>query len=206
MFDTDVTTAVLQAGALDGLDRATIAGLAPEPHEHPLVTRLTGGEEVVIAKERVVPMLESAIQCLEARGATLICVLCTGEFELESRSVSLVYPDRLIAGVVDAVMPTGHLGVVIPHIGQTKSMVSKWQRPDRSVSIGVFSPYAGSSSPEHVLRSLRDRGCEMLVLDCMGYTLEIQEIAWSVCGVPVVLANGLVGSVLKSMVASPQAC
>ena len=204
MFDTDSTSFVLQAGALDGLDAATVAGLTPSPHEHPLVSRLTTGEEVVIAKERVLPLLESAIQRLDTEGSTLICILCTGEFELEPRSTRLVYPDRLIAGVVDALLPAGHLGVVIPHQGQTKTMINKWKRPQRNVSIEVLSPYTSSTSPSTVVKRLHDRGCEMLVLDCMGYTCEVQEIARSVCGVPVVLANGLVGSVLMSIAGSGQ--
>jgi protein AroM len=205
MFDSNTSNGVLQAGALDGLDAATIAGLAPASHEHPLVSRLADGNEVVIAKERLIPLLESAIQRLEAGGSSLICVLCTGEFYLGTRSVRLVYPDRLITGVVDALLPTGHLGVIIPHLGQTGSMIEKWQREGRHVSIEVHSPYSGATSPAVTAARLDDQGCEMIVFDCMGYTREDQDAAQSVCDVPVFLASGLVGSILGSIVASDHA-
>jgi protein AroM len=204
MFDPDTADSVLQEGALDGLDAAGVSRLAPASAEHPLVTRLTTGEEVVVAKERIIPLLEASIQRLVDGGSTLVCVLCTGEFDLNHRSVRIVYPDRLIAGVVDALMPTGHLGVVIPHEGQSRSMTEKWKRPQRNVSIEVLSPYVAADSPASVFERLSDSGCEMVVLDCMGYTRELHELAQSASRGPVVLANGLVGSVLSSIVSVDQ--
>lgn len=49
--------AIAEAGALDGLAPAAIADLAPRPDETPLITRLAGGQAVLIAEERILGLL-----------------------------------------------------------------------------------------------------------------------------------------------------
>lgn len=200
MFTDIDSGAIIQAGALDGFDSSTINGLGPKDGEQPLVTRLNDGTEVVISKERVTPLLSDAIQLLEAHGATLICVLCTGQFQGLSSTRRIVYPDSVLAGVIDALLPVGKLGVLIPHAGQNVSMRQKWARDARGVELRVASPYDLSSSFEDAARGLEHAGADMIVLDCMGYTRQMQARARSSVNVPVLLANELVGSVLGSMI------
>lgn len=204
MFSAETLPFVRQAGALDGLSPQDIAALQPSEAEHPLVTRLLSGEEVVIAKERVTPYLLQAVQGLEAAGAGLICVLCTGSFDLPGCSSRLVYPDRLIQGVVDGMLPSGRLGVVIPHAGQLASMQRKWGRSGRKVEIAVLSPYE-SRGGACVFDGLGDREVDLIVLDCMGYGRDVQDRAERVSRVPVILSNRLVGAVIESMTTHTEA-
>lgn len=191
---------VIQAGALDHLERSAIEGLAPRRDEHPLVTRLTDGKEVVISKERVTPLLNDAVRRLEGAGAALICVLCTGQFQGLVSTQLIVYPDAVLAGVVDAVLPKGALGVVIPHAGQWETMIGKWKRGNRTVDLQVVSPYDGSRSFDEAGERLVSAGADLIVMDCMGYTNEMQSKVRSAVDVPVLLANGVVGGVLASMI------
>ncbi len=46
---------IVEAGALDGLDRERIATLAPEGDDEILVTRLTDGRSVFVGKTRMIP-------------------------------------------------------------------------------------------------------------------------------------------------------
>lgn len=200
MFVHGTVPRLLQLGALDGLSPAEIAALSPQPGEHPLVTRLADGTEVVVAKERLTDVMNAAIERVERLGASIVCVLCTGEFAgLESRQ-RIVYPDRVLAGVVDAMLPDGKLGVIMPHEGQRQSMVRKWGRPARSVELRVASPYQASGSFECAASELTSMGCEMVVLDCMGYSKTMQAQAQSAIKIPVLLANGVVGAVLAAAV------
>jgi protein AroM len=191
---------ILQAGALDGMSAEQIAGLAPGGGEHPLVTRLRSGAEVVISKERVTPSMQRAVEDVAESGASLICILCTGEFNLLHQSSRLVYPDRLLKGVVDAVAPGGRLGVLMPHAGQASWMQEKWASNRRQVQLEVFSPYQSIDDLTSAGQSLKRAGSEMIVMDCMGYTVEMQGIMMDASEVPVVLANSMTGAILSSMV------
>lgn len=199
MFGHSSHPDLVQAGALDTLGVAEISVLAPRDGDHLLVTRLADGAEVVIAKERVTALMNDAIQRLERSGATIICVLCTGEFTGLVSERRIVYPDRVLAGVVDAVLPEGTLGLVIPHVGQRDSMARKWARSRRSVELSVVSPYDESGSFERAAVDLVSAGSDMIVLDCMGYSVDMQTQAQSAVSVPVMVANGVVGAVLTSV-------
>lgn len=191
---------IVEAGALDLLDRDEIATLAPAEHEQPLVTRLRDGSEVVIAKQRLMPHVEEAVARLEAAGCGTICVLCTGEFPRLSRSSLVIYPDRLVRHLVEALLPEGVLGVLVPHPGQTAGALPKWTTSTRSTVTAVASPYSASDQIAGEVRKLVDAGAQAIVLDCMGFDRRMQADARSATNRPVILANGVVGSVLKEVV------
>src|SRR5512134_1207411 len=70
---------VLQAGALDGLDRAGIGALAPAAGQYPLITRLRDGSSVIVAKEQIVPRLQGCIERLEGEAQAFV-IQCVGVF------------------------------------------------------------------------------------------------------------------------------
>ncbi|HEV8586376.1 MAG TPA: AroM family protein, partial [Methylomirabilota bacterium] len=59
---------ILQAGALDGLDRAAIARLAPEGDDEILVTRLADATPVFVGKSHILPRVKARIAALEDAG------------------------------------------------------------------------------------------------------------------------------------------
>ena len=199
MFPAKHASQLLQSGALDDMTNEQVSKLRPGNGDHPLVTRLASGEEVVIAKHLVAPLLEQAVRRLEAAGATIVCVLCTGEFDIQPGPARLVYPDRLLAGIIDSVLPAGCLGVLIPHQGQETSMRNKWQRHGREVAIQTASPYSGQAELGAAVQRLVAAGSDMLVLDCMGYGLDTLQGVREITSLPVVLANRMVGAVLETM-------
>ena len=187
---------VLQAGALDELDESSIECLVPVHHERPLVTRLRDGREVVVAKERIVPLLREAVRRVDDAGANTICVMCTGAFPRFHANALVAYPDQILSRLIDAVLPSGVLGVVMPHAGQQVDMLDKWTTPGRVVITGVASPYSSGIAVTAVVRQIVDAGAELVVLDCMGFDRRMARDARMAVDAPVVLANGLVGSVL----------
>jgi protein AroM len=199
MFERTGGQQLLQIGALDGLDGDAISRLAPTDAEHPLVTRLRDGTEVVVAKERITPLMEEAVSRLEEAGSTLVCVLCTGEFNLPSVRARVIYPDRVLLGVVDALLPQGAIGIIIPHAGQSASMIRKWSTAARTVEIAVYSPYDAESNIASAAERLIASNVELIVLDCMGYTRQMQREAQIRSDIPVILANRMVGAVLEAL-------
>ncbi len=83
---------VLQRGALDGLTRAEIAGLAPRPGQGTLVTRLVDGSEVTLSYEAVLPRMQAAVDELIARGAELLVVLCGADWSALRSALLIVNP------------------------------------------------------------------------------------------------------------------
>jgi protein AroM len=189
----------LEFGALDGLSREQIAALVPAPGEHPLVTRLRTGEQVTVAKEQLVTHLQRAADAAVEAGATLLVVLCTGTFGGLRVSVPLLYPDRLLVATVNALLPSGTLGVVMPHPGQYEVMERKWAFPGRRFVGLAASPYDASRRLADTGRQLAARGAALIVLDCMGFTQQMRRDVVEGSGRPVVLANRLVGRVLEEL-------
>ena len=111
MFGHVQEGAFIETGALDGLEADQISVLFPVDGEAPLVTRLRDGSEVCVAKQRLMPLMEQAVSRLEEHGCATICVLCTGEFPRLGRSALMIFPDRVVGHLVEAVLPAGRLGV-----------------------------------------------------------------------------------------------
>lgn len=200
MFGDRHSVPCLEAGALDQIDRDELVRLRPEAGEHPLVTRLRDGSEFVIAKQRLIPYLQRAVTRAVAQGASLIVVLCTGAFPRLEAGVPVIYPDRLLTQTVDAVLPSGTIGVMMPHTGQLDSMREKWRRPGRAFTGVAVSPYDAGASLGAAARELVASGADLIVMDCMGFTAAMKRAVVREAGVPAVLANRLVGRVVEELV------
>ncbi|HUZ02269.1 MAG TPA: AroM family protein [Thermomicrobiaceae bacterium] len=199
MFDARPPAGLLQAGALDLLDDDAIGRLGPRPGDDPLVTRLGDGREVEIAEGRIVEHLQGALDRVVDAGAGIVVVLCTGEFpELRSR-VPIIFPDRLLRGTVDALLPAGVLGVLMPHRGQGSLMSRKWATATRSIACAVASPYTESSVLAMRARELASRDVDLIVMDCMGYDRRMKSAVAAAVGLPTMLANRLVGRIVEEI-------
>lgn len=196
---------LLQAGALDHLDRSTIVDLRPGESESPLVTRLRDGSEVVVGKQRLLPHLRQAVNEVAACGANSVVVLCTGEFPELSATMPVIYPDRILRALIDAVLRSGTLGVVMPHADQRDTMMKKWQSPERNALSAVASPYSSAHDLHTVGPELARAGADMILLDCMGFDEAMRSSVSAGTSVPVLLANRLVGRVLEELMASTAA-
>lgn len=199
MFARFPPASLLQAGALDLLDEAEIARLAPGPGEDPLVTRLRNGREVVVGEHRVQRQLQGALDRLTEADARIAVVLCTGSFpDLRSR-IPVVFPDRVLRGVVDAIAPSGTLGVLMPHAGQRLLMEHKWSAPGREIVCAVASPYTAADVLAGRAHDLVAAGASLIVMDCMGYDGDMKREVTRAAGVPTILANRLVGRIVEEL-------
>ena len=199
MFDGQLPAGLLQAGALDRLDADAIARLAPRECEDPLVTRLRDGREVVISEERILEHLQAALDRVVAEGARLAVVLCTGEFPALRSRVPIVFPDRLLRGTVDALLPAGTLGILMPHSGQQSLITRKWSTAARGIVCAAASPYTEAADLADRARALASRGVDLIVMDCMGYDGAMKTTVATAAGVPTILANRLVGRIVEEI-------
>jgi protein AroM len=190
-----------EAGALDGLDRAQIAGLAPGPGDEILVTRLADGGSVFVAKRHVVARLQAKIADLERAGVGLTALLCTGAFPRLAASRPLIQPQQVLLGVLRAMSWPGRLGILTPsarHVPQTEA---RWRADGFDPIVVPLSPYE-DEDPAAVGRAadaLRAAGVGLVVMDCIGFRRKTRDELRAATGAPVLVANLLVARVLAEL-------
>jgi protein AroM len=189
---------ILEGGALDGLVRPEIARLAPEGDQEILVTRLADASSVFVAKEKITPLVQRRIDELEAAGAAMTVVLCTGAFKGLRANRALVTPEKVLVGVLRGVSFPGRLGVICPstrHVPQTEA---RWRGHGFDPVVVPLSPYDHGPDPG-AADLFREAGVGLVLLDCMGFRRSARRELQDAVGVPLVVANLLVARVVGEM-------
>ncbi|MGI4779142.1 MAG: AroM family protein [Janthinobacterium lividum] len=188
-------TRCLHAGLLDGLTRADIERLyAPEPGQATLITRLLDGGAVVVGKPKALDLMNRKLAELQGRGCDVILLLCTGAFEgLVCDDAWLIEPDLVVSPSVAAIAGHRQVGIVVPLQAQIASEARKWRALQRAPICAVASPYSDDFvALAQSARDLKNRGAELLVMDCMGFVEAHRDVAARASGLPVILSNSLI--------------
>ena len=192
----------LHVGLLDGLTASQIDHhFAPRNSEPALVTRVLDGSPVLIARAQAEFAAQQKVSELEDAGCSVILLLHTGSFApLHSRDSWLVEPDRILPGVVTALVGSRRLGIVLPMAEQIPTESLKWQDLAQKPLFAAASPYELFSDPlRRAASDLRNQGAEILLLDCMGYTGGHRSVAASASRLPVLLSSALVARLLGEL-------
>jgi protein AroM len=190
---------ILEAGALDGLDRAEIEALGPEQGcENVLVSRLRDGSWVTMDEKKLLPLLEERISRLEEQGAGLAVLLCTGPFpRLGSGGIPVIYPFRLMETVFPCFSVRGRVGIVTPDEKQKELCMGKWSPVMKHVAVTVCNPYDRDCSLEQAAMDMRNADPDFIVLDCIGYNKEMKQKMEQLTGKPVILPRGFLAGVIR---------
>jgi protein AroM len=194
---------ILQAGALDGLDRAAIARLAPEGDDEILVTRLADASPVFVGKSRVLPLITARIAALEDAGVALTVLLCTGEFPRLPTRRPLLEPQPVLLGVLRGLSCPGRLGVLTPSERHVPQTTARWRADGFEAVVVPLSPYE-EHDPAALARAsaaLRDGGAGLVVMDCIGFRDVTRRELAARLGVPVLVANLLVARLAAELLA-----
>lgn len=193
---------ILQAGALDNLTMEQIKELAPDKGDTVLVSSLQNGISVEMAEEKILNRLQECIRNLEDKGAEGIMFLCTGDFgDTFSSKVPVVYPNKLMYAVVQALCTDGKLNVLVPDAEQVEEAEKQWSRDGLRVKAVHLSPY--TNNPEQFREKLAAAAfydATYIVMDCMGYSAEMKKTAVEVTGKKVILPRTLATEILKEIV------
>jgi len=178
----------VEKGLLDELSPEEIEEhYGPEPGEEVYVSRLRSGEEVKLSKKRVVEGMKRLVKDVEDE-ADVILVMCTGDFEVESRKL-VILPSRLLIGIVASVHIKS-LGVLVPAEEQVDMARRRWGRLAEDLVVEHWSPYSGD--PEELrLRARSFLNTDLIVMDCFGYGTSHAQILRRFAGRPVALPRTL---------------
>jgi protein AroM len=194
---------ILEAGALDGLDRAAIATLAPQGDDEILVTRLADASPVFVGKSRVLPRVKARIAALEAQGVALTVLLCTGEFPRLGTRRPLLEPQPVLLGLLRGLSHPGRLGVLTPSERHVPQTTARWRADGFDAAVVPLSPY-DEHDPAALARAaaaLRDADAGLVVMDCIGFRDVTRRELAARLGVPVLVANLLVARLAAELLA-----
>ena len=189
---------ILEGGALDGLSRTEIGALAPEGDNEILVTRMSDASSVFVAKEKITPLVQRRIDELEAAGAAMTVVLCTGAFKGLRASRALVTPEKVLVGVLRGVTFPGKLGVICPSERHVPQTAARWRGHGFDPVVVPLSPYDHGPDPG-AADVFRRAGVGLVLLDCMGFRRDARRELHEALGVPLIVANLLVARVVGEM-------
>ncbi len=193
----DAGVEYIECGALDNLSREEIEALKPNsPNDYILVTKLLDGSEVKLSRAKIIPLLQQCITKLEDQ-VNLIGILCTGEFpELKSKKL-LIEPSILLSKIVEAISPSSSLTIMIPSADQAQIVRYKWKINDPNKIISI-SPYTSTLS-DFKEKLKKVKADQLVVMDCMGYSMEMKRLVASILERPVILPRTLFARVLAEM-------
>ncbi len=198
-FGADVE--LVQKGALDAYTLEDIRKLEIKNGDYMLVTRMRDGTEVKITERFIHERMHECVRELEDEGVEVIVIFCTGEFpDIESKCL-ILKPDNLLAQFVPAVLPKGKkLGAVLPSPAQIPVLGDKWRRLGFETAMVGASPYTGTDAEfEAAAKELKERGVDLIVLDCIGFTGRMKRIFKEATGIPVILPRTLLGRVAAEL-------
>jgi len=184
---------IIEMGALDRLNIQQVQGLQPEESMIHLVTRMRDGTEVVIGKEKILPRIQQCIGDLNRRKVNLIMLLCVGKFPEFLSSCLVIEPQCVVDRFIESIIkPKHHLGVIIPLIEQESWVRDTFLAVTPNLTIISASPYSDPSSISKAGQNLKDAGCDLILMYCMGFNLRNATEVRSVANLPVVLSNTIV--------------
>ena len=182
---------IMEAGALDGLTREQVLDAERNVAGPLLVTLLEDGTEVKIGEHFLMPRIRECILRIEKQ-SELILMLCTGTFpQMDSRRLVL-YPGAILAGIVGSIGPR-RAGILTPAREQAGYQLERWRAIVPDVHVEPADPYGSPAQLDAAALNLSRYDPDVLVMDCIGYTIGMKQRVSAVVNRPVLLARSLLG-------------
>lgn len=184
-------TALIEAGALDGLSEEEIKKLSPGEEERMLVTRLSDGTEVHVAEEKLTACMQQKIYEMETAGVDCILLLCTAAFHGLRCGVPLIEPRKILNRLVPLKSKDSSIGVLSPEAEQVEATKKDWHGIINHLEVLTASPYGSMKEIERAAEQFSSMNIDFVVLDCMGYTEAIRRQIEEISGKTVILSKTL---------------
>lgn len=195
---------IVEYGALDGLSREEIERFTVRAGEVGIVTKLRDGSSVLLSHELILPAMQARLdRAVEQDGAELVVILCGADWSGLESSVLVVNPGQLFPSVVRALAGGRKLGIIKPSAGQIERERERYRGWGIDAVVTAASPYEGSERLDlarAAAEELRDAGCELIWMTCVGMDAPMREIVRDVTGVPVILAHALLARIVTELI------
>ena len=172
---------------------------APKEGESVLVSRMRDGRQIAMAEEAVIPLVQACVQRAEDEGADATVLLCTGRFPPLAHLKLLVTPQPIIHSVVQRLTLDQPIGLFVPDQSQLPQVEKWFSESGISFIPVVASPYRESQTMGQRAQALRDRELSCVLLDCMGYGVQMKKEIHDACGHPVILPRTFIARLLNEL-------
>lgn len=190
---------IVEKGALDNLTLQEINSSVNLDDGNVLVSRMSNGAQVRVTKKYVLPKVIAKISELEAEGINVIFLACTAEFpSIECKSI-LVKPQTMLDTVVGSIAKNRVLGIIIPDELQIENAKKRWSDFAREVIVEAASPYADTKKITETAERLKNSKVDIVIMDCIGYTLKNKETIFRNLRKPVILARSISAKILSEL-------
>ena len=191
----------IQSGALDDINDCELVRLSPSVGEFPLVTRMRGGRPIVVGERAIRPLVQRAVDRI-ASDADFVIVLSSTPLVFDS-PVPVLFPDRVLSGVVASLDSGARIVVVTPAKDQIAPQEMRWRKLGFSPVVLVGSPYGGTDF-RHLGEVINRAGASLVVLDSVAYSSGMKADLASMCALPALLARSLAARVAAEIANAPR--
>ena len=174
-----------EKGALDDYTLKDVKKFKIDPEHGLLVTRMRDGTEIKITHDIVNPMIQERITELEAEGADIILLVCTGRFPEFKSSLLVVQPSNIVRGVTRAAIRKGRMASILPSMQQVGGSPREREEDGLVTYLDSASPYGPIEEVEKLGDRLAKQNVDLIVLNCMGFDYNHKRIIREKTGKPV---------------------
>lgn len=192
---------IMEIGALDNYSKKEIEEkFNSKDGKDILVTKLRDGQTVQISKNCIYDLVQQAVYILEKSGCKIIVLLCTGDFNGILTNSILIELNKLLTNFVKTISDSKKIGIVIPDMKQKEQLLKRWLDIGINPEVFASSPYGDVEQFYNVAKAIKERNLDIIIMDCMGYDENTQnifkEITKSIVILPRKIANGYLKSII----------
>lgn len=191
---------VIELGALDNLSPTQLRKAIASEGDAFYVTLLSNGTEVSISQHALEGLLRSRLTELHRRGAQLAVLLCTGEFPLLNGEIPFLRGSEILTERVKREYRGKSIAVVVPNQGQAEHMSQRWNNLGVQHNIFHCLPYHETEESMKLCAKLQKSQADFIVLDCIGFTLEMAKRFGEQTGKNVILPRQIVAEHIISYI------
>ncbi len=195
---------LMELGALDNLNSTKLQKVAPAGDDAFYVTLLRNGTEVSISQLMLEGLLQRGLAELQRRGAHLAILLCTGELPPMASGIPYFRGGEIIKERVKREYRGKRIAVVVPDPGQAANMSQRWNNLGVNHDIYDCPPYFETEQSRKLCAKLRKNDADFIVLDCIGFTLEMEKCFRQQTGKHVLLPRTIIGKYITNYLSNSQ--
>lgn len=188
-------------GALDGLDAAALAALAPRPREYRFATRMRDGSQIELDAAAAERRLADVMRQADGQGYDILVPLCTGTAIAPMRTL-VVEPQQVVDHLVASLAQhCRKVGLVVPLEAQVDAfhMVVSLKCETHVVHASPYEADAQQAARNFEAAGRELASCDLIVMHCMGYAQSMRQTVAQASGRPVLLSNRLVAQALAQI-------
>lgn len=198
----DKSIKIKRIGILDSYNREEIQEKFRLDHsQKSLISTLDDGTEVAMKEDMVIDEVQRCITKIED-SVDFMLLLCTSEFPRLKFKKPLILPNEVLHDAVKGyVQESERIGVVVPDDRQIEYCRKSWTERGMNPIVKAVSPSSHKDKFVEVARTFKEESdLNLIVLDCMGYTADIQTLLKNETGKTVILSRASIAYKVNELI------